>query len=197
VAAEFAIKKLGVKKAATIHDGSVYAEQLQAVFARPLRKWAAPSQPGSRCSDGHRHETRAHQDRHGQTRVPVLSYLHRVGRHITDRSRKWPVLRRWPSWGRTAFSPLTSIRLLGHGDRHVSFQPGFLRFCSGYKDFLAKHSKKYGEKPLAPFHAHGYDAAMLIFNAIKKVGKAGPDGTLYIGRKALRDALLRPRTTRA
>jgi branched-chain amino acid transport system substrate-binding protein len=33
VAAQFAIKKLGAKKAATIHDGSVYAEQLQAVFA--------------------------------------------------------------------------------------------------------------------------------------------------------------------
>ena len=36
VAAQFAIKKLGVKTAATIHDGSVYAEQLQAVFADEL-----------------------------------------------------------------------------------------------------------------------------------------------------------------
>ena len=38
VAAEFAIKKLGVKKAATIHDGSVYAEQLQGVFAETFKK---------------------------------------------------------------------------------------------------------------------------------------------------------------
>ena len=38
VAAEFAIKKLKVKKAATIHDGSVYAEQLQAVFAETFKK---------------------------------------------------------------------------------------------------------------------------------------------------------------
>jgi branched-chain amino acid transport system substrate-binding protein len=30
---------------------------------------------------------------------------------------------------------------------------------------------------------------MIIFAAIKKVGKAGPDGTLYIGRQQLRDAL--------
>jgi branched-chain amino acid transport system substrate-binding protein len=30
---------------------------------------------------------------------------------------------------------------------------------------------------------------MMIFAAIKKVGKTGPDGTLCIGRKALRDAL--------
>jgi branched-chain amino acid transport system substrate-binding protein len=67
--------------------------------------------------------------------------------------------------------------------------PDFSAFAAGYKDFLAKHSKKYGEKPLAPFHAHGYDAAMIIFNAIKKVGKTDPAGTLHIGRKALRDAL--------
>ena len=38
VAAEFAIKQLKIKKAATIHDGSVYAEQLQAVFADTFKK---------------------------------------------------------------------------------------------------------------------------------------------------------------
>ena len=38
VAAEFAFNKLGVKKAATVHDGSVYAEQLQAVFAESFKK---------------------------------------------------------------------------------------------------------------------------------------------------------------
>jgi branched-chain amino acid transport system substrate-binding protein len=67
--------------------------------------------------------------------------------------------------------------------------PDFSAFAAGYKDFLAKHQKKYGEKPIAPFHAHGYDAAMLIFAAIKKVGKTDPAGTLHIGRKQLRDAL--------
>jgi branched-chain amino acid transport system substrate-binding protein len=30
---------------------------------------------------------------------------------------------------------------------------------------------------------------MMIFAAIEKVGKKAPDGTLYIGRKTLRDAL--------
>ena len=38
VAAEFAIKQLKVKKAATIHDGSVYAEQLALVFAETFKK---------------------------------------------------------------------------------------------------------------------------------------------------------------
>jgi branched-chain amino acid transport system substrate-binding protein len=73
------------------------------------------------------------------------------------------------------------------GMYHTS--PDFSAFAAGYRDFLAKHQKKYGEQPLAPFHAHAYDAAMIIFTAIKKVGKTAPDGTLHIGRKQLRDAL--------
>ena len=43
MAAEFAFKQLKVRKAATIHDGSVYAEQLQAVFAETFKNWVAPS----------------------------------------------------------------------------------------------------------------------------------------------------------
>ena len=38
VAAQFAFKQLKVKKAATIHDGSPYAEQLQAVFVETFKK---------------------------------------------------------------------------------------------------------------------------------------------------------------
>jgi branched-chain amino acid transport system substrate-binding protein len=67
--------------------------------------------------------------------------------------------------------------------------PDFSAFAGGYKAFLEKHQKKYGEKPLSVFHAHAYDAAMIIFAAIEKVAKKGPDGVLHIGRQKLRDAL--------
>jgi branched-chain amino acid transport system substrate-binding protein len=67
--------------------------------------------------------------------------------------------------------------------------PDFSAFAAGYTDFLAKHQKKYNEKPVSAFHAHGYDAAMIIFAAIEKVAVKGPDGSLYIGRQALRDAI--------
>jgi branched-chain amino acid transport system substrate-binding protein len=67
--------------------------------------------------------------------------------------------------------------------------PDFSAFAAGYKDFLEKHQKKYNQKPLSAFHAHAYDAAMLIFAAIEKAAVKGPDGSLYIGRQALRNAL--------
>jgi branched-chain amino acid transport system substrate-binding protein len=67
--------------------------------------------------------------------------------------------------------------------------PDFGAFAGGYQDFLKKHQKKYGEKPIAPFHGHAYDATMMILTAIDKVAVKKGDN-LVIGRKALRDALL-------
>jgi branched-chain amino acid transport system substrate-binding protein len=67
--------------------------------------------------------------------------------------------------------------------------PDFGAFAGGYQAFLAKHQKKYGEKPIAPFHGHAYDATMMILTAIDKVAVKEGDN-LVIGRKAVRDALL-------
>lgn len=67
--------------------------------------------------------------------------------------------------------------------------PDYEAFGKVYEDFIQKHIKKYNEKTLSTFHAHAYDAANMIFKAIEKVAKKEKDGTLYIGRKALRDAL--------
>jgi ABC-type branched-subunit amino acid transport system substrate-binding protein len=55
--------------------------------------------------------------------------------------------------------------------------------------FMEKHEAKYGEDPLSAFHAHAYDAANIIFDAIEKVGVTDAEGNLHIGRKALRDAV--------
>jgi arabinogalactan oligomer/maltooligosaccharide transport system substrate-binding protein len=58
-----------------------------------------------------------------------------------------------------------------------------------YQNFLAAHEAKYGEAPLSVFHAHAYDAANMIFDAIEEVGVLDADGNLHIGRKALREAI--------
>ena len=46
-----------------------------------------------------------------------------------------------------------------------------------------------GAGPTGGFHAHGYDAANLLFDAVAAVAEERADGTLVIGRQALRDAL--------
>jgi branched-chain amino acid transport system substrate-binding protein len=191
VAAEFAIKKLGAKKAATIHDGSVYAEQLQAVFAETFKKMGGTitAQEAVAPTDT---DMRPVLTKIATGKPEFLYYPIFIasGGHITRQVKEVAGLEKVALMGADGIFSPDFYKAAGDtaiGMFHSS--PDFSAFAAGYKDFLAKHKKKYGEAPLAPFHAHGYDAAMIIFNAIKKVGKTAPDGTLYIGRKALRDAL--------
>jgi len=191
VAAEFAIKKLGVKKAATIHDGSVYAEQLQAVFAETFKKMGGTitAQEAVAPTDTDMRPVLT-KIATGKPEFIYYPIFIAAGGHITRQVKEVGGLETVKLMGADGIFSPDFYKAAGEtavGMFHSS--PDFSAFAAGYKDFLAKHQKKYGEKPLAPFHAHAYDAARIIFAAIQKVGKTAPDGTLNIGRKALRDAL--------
>jgi len=191
VAAEFAIKKLGVKKAATIHDGSVYAEQLQAVFAETFKKLGGTitAQEAVAPTDTDMRPVLT-KIATGKPEFIYYPIFIAAGGHVTRQVKEVGGLENVKLMGADGIFSPDFYKAAGDtaiGMFHSS--PDFSAFASGYKDFLAKHKKKYGEAPLAPFHAMGYDAARMIFAAIEKVGKKAPDGTLYIGRKALRDAL--------
>lgn len=56
-----------------------------------------------------------------------------------------------------------------------------------YPEFVEKYKAKYGEGPINAFHAQAYDAGVVLAKAIEAVA-VEDNGTLYIGRKALRDA---------
>src|SRR5690606_10294950 len=58
-----------------------------------------------------------------------------------------------------------------------------------YADMVAAYVAEFGEDPPAPFHAHTYDATVLVLTGIQEVGVVGDDGTLRIGKQALRDWL--------
>ena len=190
VAAQFAIKKLGAKTAATIHDGSVYAEQLQAVFAEEFKKLGgtivAQEAVAPTDTDMRPVLTKIATGKPDFIYLPI--FIAAAG-HITRQSKEVAGLEKVALMSADgSFSP-DFYKAAGEaavGMYHSS--PDFSAFGAGYKDFLAKHQKKYGEKPIAPFHAHGYDAAMMVFAAVEKVGVKDGD-TLYIPRKAFRDAL--------
>ena len=191
VAAQFAFKKLGVKKAATIHDGSVYAEQLQAVFAAEFKKLGGTitSQEAVAPTDTDMRPVLT-KIATGKPEFIYYPIFIAAAGHITRQVKEVTGLEKTNLMSADgAFSP-DFYKAAGEtavGMFHSS--PDFSAFAGGYKDFLAKHQKKYGEKPIAPFHAHAYDAATMVFAAIEKVAVKGKDGSLTIGRKALRDAL--------
>lgn len=191
VAAEYAFKQLKVKKAATIHDGSPYAEQLQAVFAETFKKLGGTitAQEAVAPTDTDMRPVLT-KIATGKPEIIYYPIFIAAGGHVTRQVKEVKGLEKTKLMSADGtFSP-DFIKAAGDtavGMYHSS--PDFSAFGAGYKTFLEKHQKKYGEKPIAPFHAHGYDAAMIVMAAIEKVGKVAPDGSLHIGRKALRDAL--------
>jgi len=191
VAAEFAQKQLKVKRAATIHDGSVYAEQLQAVFAETFKKLGGTitSQEAVAPTDTDMRPVLT-KIATGKPEFIYYPIFIAAGGHITRQVKEVKGLEKTYLMGADGIFSPDFYKAAGEtaiGMFHSS--PDFSAYAGGYKAFLDKHMKKYGEKPLAPFHAQAYDAAMIIFAAIEKMAQKGPDGTLYIGRKKLRDAL--------
>jgi branched-chain amino acid transport system substrate-binding protein len=193
VAAEFATKVLKVKSAATIHDGSPYAEGLANVFAETFKKLGG---------------TVTSQEAIGPTDTDMRPVLTKIaagkpdliyypifiaaGGHVTRQAKEVAGMANVKLMGADGmFSPdfLKAAGDAAKGMYHSSPDLSPEALGPKYKEFQDKHQKKYGEKPLSAFHAHAYDAAMVIFAAIEKVAKQDKDGNLYIGRKALRDAL--------
>jgi branched-chain amino acid transport system substrate-binding protein len=191
VAAQFAFNQLKIKKAATIHDGSPYAEQLQAVFVETFKKLGGTitSQEAVAPTDTDMRPVLT-KIATGKPEFIYYPVFIAAGGHITRQVKEVKGLEKVSLMGADGIFSPDFYKAAGEaavGMYHSS--PDFSAFGEGYKVFLEKHKKKYGEKPIAPFHAHAYDAAMMIFAAIEKVAKKAPDGILYIGRKALTDAL--------
>ncbi|MCC6190019.1 MAG: branched-chain amino acid ABC transporter substrate-binding protein [Anaerolineales bacterium] len=191
VAAEFAYNSLGVRKAATVHDGSLYAQSLQQVFADRFTELGgeivaqAAVQPTD--TDMRPVLTTIAADAPELVYYPIFVA---AGGFITAQAKEVPGLEGVKLMGSDGlFSPdfLTAAGEAVQG-MYLS-SPDFSAFASGYNAFLEKHTAKYGENPLSAFHAHAYDATNIIFAAVEKVAVQDADGTLHIPRKALRDAM--------
>ncbi|MCY4539786.1 MAG: branched-chain amino acid ABC transporter substrate-binding protein [Chloroflexi bacterium] len=59
----------------------------------------------------------------------------------------------------------------------------------GYEQLLVRWEEEYGSSPPSGYHAHAYDATNLLLNAVESVAVASEDGSLVIGRQAIRDAI--------
>ena len=191
IAAEFALKQKGFKSAATIHDGSVYAEQLAQVFAETFKKMGGTVTSMEAVSPNDT-DMRPVLTKIATAKPDIIYYPIFIaeGGFITRQSKEISGLEKTALMGADGmFSPdfYKAAGMAAVGMYHSS--PDFGAFAGGYQAFLDKHQKKYGEKPIAPFHGHAYDATMMILTAIDKVAVKEGDN-LVIGRKALRDALL-------
>ena len=191
-AAEFAYHVLGARKAATIHDGSPYAEKLQGFFVENFEEMGGTvtSQEMIDPSDTDFNPVLT-SIASGEPDLIYYPIFIRTGSIVTRQAQEIHGLENTALMGADGmFSP---DMVEGTGDAveglYVS-SPDFTAFSDSYtSDFVPKYVDRFGTEPINIYHAHAYDAFMLIVNAIEKVAIQDADGTLHIPRQALREAL--------
>ncbi len=191
-AAQFAFEELGFTTAATIHDGSLYAEKLQEVFATTFQEL------GGTISAQEAVDPNGTDFRGALTSIaatdPQFIYMPifvNAGSLITRQAKEVPGLEEVRLMGADGmFSPDV---VEGAGDAVEGLylsSPDLAAFGEDYQTtFLPKYQEMFGTEPISIFHAHAYDAANMVFAAIEEVAVQDEDGTLHIPRQALRDAL--------
>ncbi len=192
VAAEFAYNLLAVRKAATVNDGSPYAVSLAKVFATRFHELGGQvvAELSVKPDDTDMGPVVKQLVVAGPDVVYYPIFI-AAGGFLTVQDKANPSLTNVKLMGADGLFSPDFLKAAGDAVTNMyDSSPDFSAFGPAYQTFLDKHQKKYGEKPASVFHAHAYDATNLLFAAIQNVAVQDPDGTLHIGRQALRDAVL-------
>ncbi len=189
IAAEYAFNELGVTKAATVHDGSPYADGLRKVFESVFAELGGTITSSEAVNVG------------DTDFKPVLTTIAAGGAELIYFPIFEPEGNSFASQ-KCEVSGLENTALMGADGLFTSGFAGTAGSCavgmylsSPYvggdsgASFLSKYNTKFGEDPASGFGPHSYDAMNIFFAALEKVAVVDADGTVHIGRQALRDAI--------
>jgi branched-chain amino acid transport system substrate-binding protein len=190
--AKYLYNALKVRKIVTVHDGSPYAQQLTVVTATNFTKLGGTvlSQEAIAPTDVDMHPllTRIATEKPDAIYFPVFVA---GAAQILRQAKETPGLEKAALIG--GGSLMAPDMITAAGAAIVGFRIAYPDVSDeamgkGYPKFIEAYKKAYGEGPISGFHGQAYDAAELLMKAIQKVA-VDKDGVVYIGRKALRDAV--------
>lgn len=190
--ADFAYNELGLRKAAAIHDGDPYTEGLAKAFS------------DSFTALGGEMVAFEAESKEATNVEPLLTSIAAAGPEflfypvfmplgglLTNTAKTIPGLENTVLAAADGLQTQTLLDAAGDNAEGMYASGPNLEFTNTrYQDeFIPAYTEAFGEGPINVFHAHAYDAANLLMDAIAQVAQQGADGTLLIGRQALRDAL--------
>lgn len=190
--ANFAYNELGIRKAAAIHDGDPYTEGLASVFSESFQELGG-EMVAFEAIDANADDVIAPLTTIAAAGPPELIYYPvfiPLGSLLTKQAKEVPGLEGVILSGADGIQSPSFLEAAGDAAEGMYVSGPDLGFGNEtYDRFLEAYQTNYGSEPTAPFHAHAYDATNMILDAIEEVAQVGDDGTLLIGRQALRDAL--------
>ena len=193
VAAKFVSEELKLTSVATIHDGSPYAQGLVGAFTENFEKAGGKIVSAEAIQPGDT-DMRPVLTKIATTKPEMIYYPIFVaeGGLVTKQAKDIEGLGATvKGMGADGLFAPDFLKAAGASAEGMYLSsPDFSAFGSDYSDkFVPAYEAAYGQKPTSAFHAHAYDSANMIIAAIEKVAVKNADGSLSIGRQALRDAL--------
>jgi branched-chain amino acid transport system substrate-binding protein len=188
-AADFAYNFLKITKAATIHDGSLYADKLQGVFADEFTKLGGTITLQTSVTVGQTDMSSVLASI--ATGSPELIYFPIFlpeGAFLVQQAKTTPGLEKTKLMGADGLYSPDVMKTAGASVEGFMVSSPLVQGAA-YDAFVAKYVAKFGEQPINIFHAHAYDGFNIVKAAIEKVAVQESDGTLYIPRQGLRDAM--------
>lgn len=190
--AQFVSEVLGATTAATIDDGSAYADQLAAVFAKSFAEdYGGTITAEEAISVGDTDFSGVL----GNIAADSPEFLYfpifvAEGALITQQARETPGLEDTVLGGADGILSPDWIEAAGDAAEGAVLSGPDLAFSGDFyeAEFLPAYTEISGEDaPISAFHAHAFDAYNMLADAIEAVAFED-GGTTYIPRTALRDA---------
>jgi branched-chain amino acid transport system substrate-binding protein len=190
VAATFAFQQLGMRKAATVDDGDPYTQGLAETFSRAFTELGGEVVLAAGVNKG------------DTNMGPVLTAVVRSGAdllyfpvfrpeidHLVLQARGIEGMEQITLLSAEGMYQDAFIETVGEAGKGVHMVIPAMPEGPARDALVSRYEAKYGETSIVVYYAHTYDAANLLFHAIEEVAVPEEDGTLHIGRQALRDAL--------
>jgi branched-chain amino acid transport system substrate-binding protein len=189
--ADFASSELQAESAATIHDGSPYAEGLANVFAEQFEEAGGTITAQEAVQVGDR-DMRPVLTSIAADAPDLLYYPVFVaeGGAITSQARETTELGETDLAGADGMLTADWIQAAGARNAEGVYLSGpDLEFSGGFyeDEFLPAYEEDFGE-PTSVFHAHAFDATNILLDAIETVA-IEDGGTTFIPRTALKDEM--------
>ncbi len=188
-AADFAYNFLHITKAATIHDGSLYADKLQGVFADNFKQMGGTITLQTSVTVGQTDMSSVLASI--ATGAPELIYFPIFlpeGAFLIQQAKTTPGLENTKLMGADGLYSPDVMNTAGAAVEGFMVSSPLVQGAA-YDAFVVKYQAKFGTLPINIFHAHAYDGFNIVMAAIEKVAVQEADGTIYIPRQALRDAM--------
>lgn len=188
-AATYAAEELGVTAAATIHDGDPYTQGLANAFASAFEELGGEIAIATAVNKGDTDmrpvltEVAA-----AEPELVFMPIFQPEADFIVQQSNEVEGLEDTEMlMGADGLLSDTFVELAD--TEGMYFSGPATPLSAEYDAFVDAYSEAYGEAPIQAFHAHAYDAAGILLQAIDQVAVDDGSGNLLIPRTALRDAV--------